>query len=67
MRHGGFDLAAQRAQVVGQVLARSVVLAAIIPQPMSTPTAAGMMALTVAITDPTVAPMPTCTSGMAAM
>jgi hypothetical protein len=48
-------------------LARSVVLAAIMPQPMSTPTAAGMMALSVGITEPTVAPMPKCTSGMAAM
>ena len=36
------------------------------PQPMSTPTAAGMMALTVGITEPTVAPMPKCTSGIAA-
>ena len=37
------------------------------PQPMSTPTAAGMMALSVGITEPTVAPMPKCTSGIAAM
>ena len=37
------------------------------PQPMSTPTAAGMMARSVGITEPTVAPMPKCTSGMAAM
>ena len=36
------------------------------PQPMSTPTAAGTIAPRVAITDPTVAPMPRCTSGMAA-
>src|SRR5262245_40598965 len=36
------------------------------PQPMSTPTAAGMIAPLVAITEPTVAPRPKCTSGMAA-
>ena len=36
------------------------------PQPMSTPTAAGMTAERVGITDPTVAPIPRCTSGMAA-
>jgi hypothetical protein len=33
---------------------------------MSTPTAAGMMAFFVGMTDPTVAPMPRCTSGIAA-
>jgi threonyl-tRNA synthetase len=33
---------------------------------MSTPTAAGMMASRVGITDPTVAPMPGCASGMSA-
>jgi hypothetical protein len=37
------------------------------PQPISTPTAAGTMAPLVAITEPTVAPMPQCTSGMAAI
>jgi hypothetical protein len=36
--------------------------AATIPQPMSTPTAAGMTAWWVAITEPMVAPMPRCTS-----
>ena len=36
------------------------------PQPMSTPTAAGMIACLVGITEPTVAPMPRCTSGIAA-
>src|SRR5208337_2866841 len=36
------------------------------PQPMSTPTAAGMIAPLVGITLPTVAPMPQCTSGIAA-
>jgi hypothetical protein len=51
----------------GRSLAVSVVLQAIMPQPMSTPTAAGMMARRVGITEPTVAPMPKCTSGMAAM
>ena len=39
---------------------------AVIPHPMSTPTAAGISALRVGITDPTVAPMPRCTSGIAA-
>ena len=33
---------------------------------MSTPTAAGMIAPTVGMTLPTVAPMPQCTSGIAA-
>src|SRR4029453_5226148 len=42
------------------------VLTAAIPQPMSTPTAAGQIAPSVAITLPTVAPMPQCVSGMAA-
>ena len=37
------------------------------PQPMSTPTAAGMMAPLVGITLPTVAPIPQCTSGIAAI
>ena len=36
------------------------------PQPISTPTAAGTMAPVVGITEPTVAPLPRCTSGMAA-
>ena len=44
----------------------SVVCIAAIPQPMSTPTAAGMMALRVGMTLPTVAPSPQCTSGIAA-
>src|SRR4051812_24521370 len=44
---------------------RSVSLA-IIPQPMSTPTAAGMIAPSVGMTLPTVAPIPTCASGMSA-
>jgi hypothetical protein len=51
----------------GKSSAFSVVFAAIMPQPMSTPTAAGMMARKVGITEPTVAPMPKCTSGIAAM
>src|SRR5690242_2552891 len=42
------------------------VLRAIMPQPMSTPTAAGHTAPFVATTLPTVAPMPRCTSGIAA-
>ena len=36
------------------------------PQPMSTPTAAGATAPRIAMTDPTVAPLPRCTSGMTA-
>ena len=39
---------------------------AIIPQPMSTPTAAGMTAPFVGMTEPTVEPMPRCASGMRA-
>ena len=39
---------------------------AIMPQPMSTPTAAGMTAPSVGMTLPTVAPLPRCTSGIAA-
>ena len=39
---------------------------AIIPQPMSTPTAAGMIAPSVGMTEPTVAPMPRWASGMRA-
>ena len=42
------------------------VLTAIIPQPMSTPTAAGMIAPRVGITDPTVAPLPRWASGISA-
>ena len=44
----------------------SRVLTATIPQPMSTPTAAGMMAPLVARTVPTVAPLPKWQSGMTA-
>ena len=36
------------------------------PQPMSTPTAAGMIADLVGMTEPTVAPMPMCASGIKA-
>ena len=50
----------------GRSLATSEVRAAIMPQPMSTPTAAGITAPLVGITEPTVAPMPTWTSGIAA-
>jgi hypothetical protein len=50
----------------GRSFAASVVSTAIMPQPRSTPTAAGMMAPSVGMTLPTVAPMPQCTSGMAA-
>ena len=37
-----------------------------IPHPISTPTAAGMIAPSVGITDPTVAPFPWCASGIRA-
>ena len=40
--------------------------AATMPQPMSTPTAEGMIAPSVGMTDPTVAPIPTWASGMRA-
>ena len=50
----------------GRSFAFKVVWTAIMPQPMSTPTAAGMIAPWVAITEPTVAPLPTCTSGITA-
>ncbi len=50
----------------GRSFALSDVRAATMPQPMSTPTAAGTMAPFVGITDPTVAPMPQCTSGITA-
>ena len=50
----------------GSRAASSVSRAALMPHPMSTPTAAGIRARRVAITDPTVAPMPRCTSGIAA-
>ena len=51
--HGLFDGRANRRHFVGKV-----VCIAAIPQPMSTPTAAGMMALRVGMTLPTVAPNP---------
>ena len=43
-----------------------VVSTAAMPQPMSTPTAAGMIAASVAMTLPTVEPLPTCASGISA-
>ena len=56
-----------RASVSGRSLARRAWCAPrIMPQPMSTPTAAGMIAPRVGMTLPTVAPMPKCTSGIAA-
>src|ERR1700739_3787171 len=50
----------------GRSLAFKSVCTAIMPQPISTPTAAGIIAPLVGITLPTVAPMPQCTSGIAA-
>ena len=43
-----------------------LVRTAAIPQPMSTPTADGLTASRIAITEPTVAPNPTWTSAIAA-
>ena len=54
------------AMLSGRCSALSVVLTAIMPQPMSTPTAAGMIAPLVGITEPIVAPMPQWQSGMTA-
>ena len=51
----------------GRSLAKNFVLTAIMPQPISTPTAAGMMASLVAMTEPTVAPLPRWQSGMTAI
>ena len=50
----------------GRSAALSEVRAAIMPQPISTPTAAGMIAPTVGITLPMVEPLPRCTSGITA-
>src|SRR5215470_15715727 len=62
-----FSMAARTAaRLSGRSLATRSVMAAHMPQPMSTPTAAGTIAPLVGITLPTVAPMPQCTSGIAA-
>src|SRR5581483_11106230 len=50
----------------GRSRAVSEVLTALIPQPMSTPTAAGQTAPRMAMTEPTVAPFPRWTSGITA-
>ena len=50
----------------GRSAAANWVRTAIMPQPMSTPTAAGMIAPTVGMTLPTVAPLPRCASGISA-
>src|SRR5438034_10136264 len=55
-----------RFKLSGRSRAFKSVSTAIMPQPMSTPTAAGMIAPLVGITLPTVAPIPQCTSGIAA-
>lgn len=47
-------------------MAVSEVFTADMPQPMSTPTAAGQTAPCIAMTEPTVAPLPKWTSGMTA-
>src|SRR5579885_1533758 len=56
-----------RLRLSGRSRAFRLVWTAIMPQPISTPTAAGMMAPFVGMTLPTVAPMPQWTSGMAAI
>ena len=48
----------------GKSWAATSVRTAAIPQPMSTPTAAGMIALRVVTTEPTVAPLPIWASGI---
>ncbi len=55
-----------RASESGSWVAARSVCTATMPQPMSTPTAAGMIAPSVGTTLPTVAPMPKWTSGIAA-
>ena len=50
----------------GRSAAVNWVRTAIIPQPMSTPTAAGMIAPSVGMTLPTVAPLPRWASGISA-
>ncbi len=50
----------------GRSLAVSEVFTALMPQPMSTPTAAGQTAPFIAMTEPTVAPLPRWTSGITA-
>src|SRR5450432_2469033 len=50
----------------GRSVARRLVSMAAMPQPMSTPTAAGAIAPRIAMTEPTVAPRPACTSAMTA-
>ena len=61
---GTFPFAALRRLAV--VLVAGFGALAVFVAVMSTPTAAGMIAPSVAITLPTVAPIPQCTSGMAA-
>jgi hypothetical protein len=62
-----FSIAARiPASLSGRSDAVSAVRAANHAAPMSTPTARRMIAPLVAITEPTVAPMPQCTSGIAA-
>ena len=58
---------AARRRSAGEVaMPVNCVRTAIMPQPMSTPTAAGMIAPSVGMTDPTVAPMPRWASGISA-
>ena len=56
----------RRRRPSGSSLAVRLVRTAPMPQPMSTPTAAGETAPFIAMTLPTVAPLPKCTSGMTA-
>jgi hypothetical protein len=66
VRHGLLDRGPESFNESGRSFAVRLVRTAIIPQPMSTPTAAGMIAPFVGTTLPTVAPLPRCTSGIAA-
>ena len=62
-----FSIALRTAfRLSGSCSARIEVFTAIMPQPISTPTAAGITAPRVGITLPMVAPLPRCTSGIAA-
>ena len=58
VRHCLLDRGANPLQVIRQIASVEVGFTAIMPQPMSTPTAAGMIAPFVGITLPTVAPSP---------
>ena len=63
-----FSIAARNLyKLSGRVFAFRDKRTAFMPQPISTPTAAGTIAPRMGITEPTVAPIPACTSGIAAI